>query len=41
MCECVCEWVNERHTLYSALDKGAIYMQSIFVGDIGDNEKAV
>ena len=24
VCECVCEWVNERHKLYSALDKGAI-----------------
>ena len=23
-CECVCEWVNERHKLYSALDKCAI-----------------
>ena len=24
VCECVCEWVNERPKLYSALDKGAI-----------------
>ena len=24
VCECVCERVNERHKLYSALDKGAI-----------------
>ena len=24
VCECVCKWVNERHKLYSALDKGAI-----------------
>ena len=24
VCECVCEWVNERHKLYRALDKGAI-----------------
>ena len=24
VCERVCEWVNERHKLYSALDKGAI-----------------
>ena len=23
-CECVCEWVNDRHKLYSALEKGAI-----------------
>ena len=24
VCECVCEWVNERHKLYSTLNKGAI-----------------
>ena len=24
VCEYACEWVNERHKLYSALDKGAI-----------------
>ena len=30
MCESVCEWENERHTLYSALDKGAISKQSIY-----------
>ena len=24
VCEWVCEWVNERHKLYNALDKGAI-----------------
>ena len=29
-CVNVCEWVNERHKLYSALDKGAIKMQSIY-----------
>ena len=25
MWECVGEWVNEKHQLYSTLDKGAIY----------------